>query len=122
VFTPAQTESGARLIRHIIDEIKRIYDFTFTAARSNIIGHYQIVPRWKPICPGANFPFTEIIGKLDEPAAVKVPDAPDVSPWAQDAHKWVTETGISDGMRPRDTVTREEMWTMLHRHNNHFND
>ncbi len=38
-----------------------------------------------------------------------------VSSWAADAAKWVEEMGISDGTRPHDTVTREELWTMLHR-------
>jgi len=39
----------------------------------------------------------------------------EMSEWAKEAHKWVVENGISDGTRPRDTVTREELWTMLHR-------
>lgn len=38
--------------------------------------------------------------------------------WRQemkDAHEWVMKKGISDGNRPYDTVTREELWTMLYR-------
>lgn len=38
-----------------------------------------------------------------------------VSDWAKDAEKWVKENGISDGERPKDFVTREEVWTMLYR-------
>ncbi len=41
------------------------------------------------------------------------PDAP--SDWAVEAQEWVRAQGISDGRRPRDTVTREETWVMLHR-------
>lgn len=38
-----------------------------------------------------------------------------VSDWAKDSQAWVIEQGISDGTRPKDQVTREEVWTMLHR-------
>jgi N-acetylmuramoyl-L-alanine amidase len=31
------------------------------------------------------------------------------------AREWAVENGITDGSRPKDTVTREELWTMLHR-------
>ena len=40
---------------------------------------------------------------------------PLVSDWALDAYKWVIENNISDGTRPKDPVTREELWTMLYR-------
>lgn len=39
----------------------------------------------------------------------------EVSPWAKEAWEWVKENGISDGTRPKDVVTREELWTMLYR-------
>lgn len=38
-----------------------------------------------------------------------------VSDWAREAHVWSVEQGISDGTRPKDPVTREEVWTMLYR-------
>lgn len=38
-----------------------------------------------------------------------------VSPWAREAREWAITMGITDGSRPKDTVTREEVWTMLHR-------
>lgn len=38
-----------------------------------------------------------------------------LSSWAKEAWKWVVEKGISDGTRPKDPVTREEVWTMLYR-------
>ena len=38
-----------------------------------------------------------------------------ISDWAVDAQKWVMENGFSDGTRPKDTVTREELWTIMHR-------
>lgn len=41
----------------------------------------------------------------------------EVSPWAKEAAAWVVEKGISDGTRPKEHITREEVWTMLHRLN-----
>ena len=38
------------------------------------------------------------------------------SPWAKEAWEWAKKEGITDGARPKDTVTREEMVTMLHRY------
>ena len=45
-------------------------------------------------------------------------ELPECSEWAEEAQQWVYENGISDGTRPKDTVTREEVWTMLYRYNN----
>jgi N-acetylmuramoyl-L-alanine amidase len=39
----------------------------------------------------------------------------EVSEWAKEAHAWAVERGITDGTRPKDTVTREEVITMLYR-------
>ncbi len=38
-----------------------------------------------------------------------------VSPWAATAQIWAKENGISDGQRPQEAVTREEVWVMLWR-------
>lgn len=38
----------------------------------------------------------------------------DLSEWAKEAHKFVTENEISDGTRPKENVTREEIWTMIY--------
>lgn len=35
------------------------------------------------------------------------------SPFAREAQTWVMENGISDGSRPHDPVTRQEVWVML---------
>lgn len=34
--------------------------------------------------------------------------------WVENAYKWVKENDISDGTRPTDMVTRQELWTMLY--------
>ncbi len=39
----------------------------------------------------------------------------EVPSWAKEAHEWVIKNNISDGARPKDPVTREEVWTMLYR-------
>jgi hypothetical protein len=44
----------------------------------------------------------------------------DLSDWAKDAFDFVTESKISDGSRPKDPVTREELWTMLNNFKNSF--
>ncbi|NDL68004.1 M23 family metallopeptidase [Anaerotalea alkaliphila] len=46
---------------------------------------------------------------------IKVVDVQQTSDWAKEAQAWVRQTGISDGERPKDAVTREELWTMLQR-------
>jgi len=44
-----------------------------------------------------------------------VPPKDDVSEWAKAARDWAVSRGITDGTRPKDPVTREEVWTMLWR-------
>lgn len=38
------------------------------------------------------------------------------SPWAKEAWDWAKKEGITDGTRPKDTPTREEIITMLYRY------
>ena len=57
----AQIEAAAWLIRHIRDEVERIYGVVIPIQRENIIGHSEISPIRKPFCPGLNFPFDTII-------------------------------------------------------------
>ena len=37
------------------------------------------------------------------------------SPWAKDAWEWAIKNGITDGSRPKDNATREEIITMIYR-------
>jgi len=49
-------------------------------------------------------------------AALEQPLVPGVpSPWAEEAAAWCMANGITDGTRPREAATREELWTMLYR-------
>ena len=51
---------------------------------------------------------------LSQPVASAVPED-EVSEWAREARDWAVSRGITDGTRPKDAVTREEVWTMLYR-------
>lgn len=37
------------------------------------------------------------------------------SDWAKGAQEWAIKSGLSDGARPKDTVTREELWVIAQR-------
>jgi len=54
---------------------------------------------------------------LRQPAGSGSEPADEVSDWAKSARDWAVKNGISDGTRPKDPVTREEVWTMLWRMN-----
>lgn len=56
--------------------------------------------------------IVEVYGLKEKKQAGSVDE---VSEWAIKARAWVMEKKISDGTRPKDTVTREELWTMLWR-------
>lgn len=54
------------------------------------------------------------LDKLKGGATVTEKNVP--SSWAKEAWEWAIKEGITDGTRPKDTITREEMVTMLHRY------
>lgn len=69
-------------------------------------------------CPGTSINKLKLLQEARElDTELETPSVPVqiVSGFAKDAHKWTTENKISDGTRPKDTLTREEMWTMLYR-------
>lgn len=110
-MTDAQVKAGAWLIAQLIkNEGLTIND---------VIGHRDINAT---SCPGKNFRMNdlkqailEILNPKTKKEEVKVSQNQSVSDWAKDAQKWVKQKGISDGLRPKDPVTREELWTMLWR-------
>ncbi|WIV10556.1 N-acetylmuramoyl-L-alanine amidase [Proteiniborus sp. MB09-C3] len=68
-------------------------------------------------CPRIILPYwDDFIKRIDE--EVKRQKNKEVSSWAVDAMKWAIEKGITDGNRPKDVATREEIWTMLYRMRN----
>ena len=60
-LTSAQTKAAGKLIKYIALRLKEIYGVNFKFDRDHIIGHYQISPTNKPNCPGANYPWNEVI-------------------------------------------------------------
>ena len=58
---PAQVDAAARLIGHIRSEIRRLFGSDMPAARTHVVGHFEITPLTRPDCPGADFPFGEIL-------------------------------------------------------------
>ena len=75
-LSPQQLETAVWLIRHIRDEVRRLFNFNIPMARSNIVGHNEISPITRPSCPGRNFPFDEIIRRVNSGSATPVPTPP----------------------------------------------
>ena len=63
-LTPEQLNATVDLIQHIKTEVQRIYGTEIPNNRESIVGHNDIAPRWKPNCPGQDFPFNEVIERL----------------------------------------------------------
>lgn len=63
-LTPAQLQATIELHKYIIAEVKRIYGVDIPIDREHIVGHYQITPITKPLCPGVNFQWDELIKAL----------------------------------------------------------
>ena len=77
-------------------------------------------------CPGpflqARFP--EIANEVNRRLGTLLTDTPPstntttlngVEPWAVEAWLWAIDNSITDGTRPRDNITRQEVVTLLHR-------
>ena len=56
----------------------------------------------------------EVLG-IDNKVGEAVSLTEKASEWAKEAQDWVKENNISDGLRPKEEITREEVWVMLWR-------
>lgn len=66
------------------------------------------------VCPGRYFPAEEALNyNTNESEGI---DMDNPSNWAKEAWEWATRVGITDGERPHDTATREEVITFLYRY------
>lgn len=63
--------------------------------------------------------YTEPV-KPEKEEVVQKPKEQVVAPWAEEAWKWGVDNKITDGLRPEDTTTRQELVTMLHRFHEKF--
>ena len=62
---PAQLAAAVELIRHIRAEVKGLFGKLIPLERENIVAHSDVAPKWSPDCPGAKFPFNEILHQLE---------------------------------------------------------
>ena len=88
-----------------IDKVKKHQDFS-----GKYCPHRTLDMGWQR--------FLDMVkSELDKLKGVdKVTDKNTPSSWAKEAWEWAKKEGITDGTRPKDTMTREEMITMLHRY------
>jgi len=88
-----------------IDKVKKHQDFS-----GKYCPHRTLDMGWQR--------FLDMVkSELDKLKGVdKVTDKNTPSSWAKEAWEWAKKEGITDGTRPKDTMTREEMVTMLHRY------
>jgi N-acetyl-anhydromuramyl-L-alanine amidase AmpD len=63
-LTEAQYQATLWLHKHIITEVKRLYGIDIPIDRDHIAGHSDVTPKWKPFCPGKNYPFDRLIKDL----------------------------------------------------------
>lgn len=66
-------------------------------------------------CPGKNYPFDYIAAADPDPEDTPVEPTLDWETEKALARDWAMLKGISDGERPNDPITRQEMWVMLYR-------
>jgi len=59
--------------------------------------------------------FLEMVKACYQYTLIQPPADTAPSSWAAEAARWCVENGITDGTRPKDTPTREELWVMLYR-------
>lgn len=91
----------------------------FNLKVSDVLGHKEFKGHESNTCPGID--MNKVRAALSQfitnktKGGTNMSNNQTVSNWALDAQKWVKQKGISDGLRPKDPVTREELWTMLWR-------
>lgn len=64
-LTAKQLDAGVELIKFIVSEVKRIYNYDIKIDAETLVGHCHITPKWKPNCPGNSFPFKELIERVN---------------------------------------------------------
>lgn len=88
-----------------IDKVKKHQDFS-----GKYCPHRTLDMGWQRFLDMVQSELNALKG-VDKVAEQNTP-----SSWAQEAWEWAKKEGITDGARPKDTMTREEMITMLYRY------
>lgn len=126
-LTDAQFKATVWLHKHIISEVKKIYGTDIKIDREHIVGHYQIDPRRKPNCPGANFQWDALINELKQ-SQLKEKVVEIMSKYFKDVtQKWQSEhidslhekgivNGRSNGLfDPNAPITRAETCVVVNK-------
>lgn len=93
-------------IRELVLDIRTRYPDTQTIKHKDVAA---------TACPGKNYPFDYIAAADPDPEDTPVEPTLDWETEKALARDWAMLKGISDGERPNDNVTRQEMWVMLYR-------
>ena len=93
-----------------IDKVKKHQDFS-----GKYCPHRTLDMGWQRFLDMVQSELNALKG-VDKMAEQNTP-----SSWAKEAWDWAKKEGITDGTRPGDTCTREEVITMLHRYHKQVN-
>lgn len=119
-LTDFQIVCGVWLIDFIREYVFDNYGVEIRADREHIVGHSDIVPRWKPNCPGEAFPFDLILRGVNggDAAHQNGPLSGRPPAWANASWGWATRLGITDGSSPNANPTRAQVVQMLYNFHN----
>ena len=104
--TDVMSNAQRDAIRALVLDIRTRYPDTQTIKHKDVAA---------TACPGKNYPFDYIAAADPDPEDTPVEPTPDWETEKALARDWAMLMGISDGERPNDNVTRQEMWVMLYR-------
>lgn len=104
--TESMSDAQREAIRALVLDIRTRYPDTQTIRHKDVAA---------TACPGKNYPFDYIAAADPDPEDTPVEPTLDWETEKALARDWAMLKGISDGERPNDNVTRQEMWVMLYR-------
>lgn len=104
--TDVMSNAQRDAIRELVLDIRTRYPDTQTIKHKDVAA---------TACPGKNYPFDYIAAADPDPEDTPVEPTLDWETEKALARDWAMIKGISDGERPNDPITRQEMWVMLYR-------
>lgn len=73
-LTDVQFAASCWLQRYIMDYLNNVYGVNMLLGEYNDIGHFQIDPVGKPLCPGLNFPWAKLRKELAIAQTMTLPE------------------------------------------------
>lgn len=100
------------------EEILKLIKYFIDKYGEGSIKFHREGPGVTKTCPGTSLDKNKLIQEAKTMADKKEDEvkADKPSSWAIEAWDWAIKEGITDGKRPKDTTTREEIITMLYRY------